>query len=123
MMTGPSKELDALPVIQRLIEKSREGKVKWEPTADKRAFVASIGGATTFRIRKIDLPGDDQYGQPITYEAPELSMLDDKGRLLWEIDDSDIKGRELWQLFEVARRIGNRLDERFASTLAVLDEL
>jgi hypothetical protein len=122
-MTEPQKDLDALPLIQRLIQKSQAGKVQWEPTADRRSFVASIGGETTFKVRKVDVSDIDDYGQPTSYEAPRLEMLDNKGRLLWEVDNSDLKGRELWRLFEIARRIGNRLDERFAETLEALEKL
>jgi len=50
-------------------------------------------------------------------------MLDDEGRLLWDVRQSQIRGTALHRLFDAARRIGNRLDERLATALQALERL
>lgn len=84
-MSSWLKDLDPVPLVERLLDKSRGGRLKWEPTADAKAFVASIGGEATFRIRLVEAEDIDEYGRPVTVEVPRLDMLDDKGRLLWDI--------------------------------------
>ncbi|SRR5713101_783765 len=120
-MSSELKDLDPVPLVERLLDKSRSGRLKWEPTADAKAFVASIGGEQTFRIRLVEAEEIDEYGRPVTIEVPRLDMLDNKGRLLWDIRMT--KGGALSRLYEVARRIGNRLDERLATALQALERL
>jgi len=108
-MSSWLKDLDPVPLVERLLDKSRGGRLKWEPTADAKAFVASIGGEATFRIRLVEVEDIDDHGRTITVEDPRLDMLDEKGCLLWDI--RNVEGGALSRLYEVARRIGNRLDE------------
>lgn len=117
------KKLDPAPLVKRLTEKSTGGKVNWEPTADRQAFIASVGGDTSFKIRLVTTTDIDQYGQPETVQVPRLDMLDQKGHLLWDVEQKDVPAGELWRLFEVVRRIGNRLDDRLAGAIDALDKL
>jgi hypothetical protein len=48
-----SDKLDPKPLIQQLIEKTAAGKLNWEPTADRRTFIASLAGKMSFRIQMI----------------------------------------------------------------------
>jgi len=118
-------DLDPAPLVQELVEKSKSGKLKWEPTADRRAFVVSVGGNTTFRIRLVDTTDIGDFGQPETVQVPVLFMLDEKGNTLWEIRSGDVKGKGpgLSELFSIARRIGNKLDERLGSAISALRQL
>src|SRR6266446_7306982 len=120
-MSNELKDLNPVPLLDRLLEKSQTGRLQWEPTADAKAFVASIGGEATFRIQLVKDEDIDEYGRPVTVEVPRLDMLDAKGRLLWDIREN--RSRALSRLFEVARRIGNRLDERVAIALQALERL
>jgi hypothetical protein len=122
-MSGEQRELDPVPLVERLLEKSKTGKLKWEPTADTKVFVASVGGEVTFKIRLVGEEDVDEYGRPITVDVPRLDMLDEKGRLLWDMRNRDVKGQLLVRLWEVARRIGNRLDERLATAIQALEKL
>ena len=48
-MSAQLKELDVVPLVERLLEKSLAGKLSWEPSADKTAFVTTIGAESTSR--------------------------------------------------------------------------
>lgn len=124
-MTNVQADLDPAPLVQELVEKSKSGKLKWEATADRRAFVVSVGGNTTFRIRLVESTDVDEFGQPQSVQIPVLIMLDEKGNTLWEIRSRDVKakGPGLYDLFSMARRIGNKLDERIGSAISALRQL
>jgi hypothetical protein len=116
------KELDPTPLVTTLIEKTKAGRLKWEPTATENVFIASVGGGTTLRIYLSTTTTLDQYGEPEAVDAPELKLLDEKGKMLWEIHSHQIKGG-LWPLFKLAQRVANKLDERMASLMESLRNL
>ncbi len=110
-----NKELDATPLVNTILEKTKAGKLKWEATAIGDVFIASLGGNTTLKIKLVTYEGED-------YDQPELCLLDDKGKTDWEISNSQVKGG-LWPLFNLARRIGNKVDEKMETLMEVLQKL
>ena len=121
---GTQDKLDAAPLVTRLLEKSLNSKVDWKPTADRQAFVTSVGGGElSFKISLVSTTDIDDFGQPESVEVPRLDMLDEKGKVLWYIHTGDVPGGKLHHLYDAARRIGNRLDERLASAMSALDKL
>lgn len=116
------KELDPTPLVASILEKSKAGKLKWEPTAKEGEFIASVGGETTLKVALVSDEGVDVFGNPEITEVPSLRMVDSKGHVLWEIKSSEVKGG-LWSLYKVAQRVGNRLDERVAAVVEVLQKL
>ena len=106
-MNTKSKDLDPKRLVERLLDKSRSGTLKWEPTADTKTYVASIGGEATFRIR---LVAAKHRGRTITDQVPRLEILDPEGRLQGEI--TDVEGGALSRLYELAKSIGDRPEER-----------
>ena len=124
MSTQPfDKNLDATPLVKAILEKTKAGKLRWEATAMENVFIASVGGNTTFKIYLQD--GEDI--NPITqnFETvhfPILSLLDEKGKTLWEIRPGQVEGG-LNPLFEIARRVGNKLDERMEAVIGALQRL
>lgn len=120
---GFQDKLDAAPLVARLLEKSRAGKLSWDPTADRRAFVTSVAGEMTFKVYLVTVTDVGEFGQPDTFDVPRVDMLDEKGKVLWDIGQKDVKGTALKELYETARRIANRLDERVTSAMSALDKL
>jgi hypothetical protein len=116
-------KLDAAPLVASLLQKSRAGKLSWEPTADRRAFVTSVAGQLTFKLYMATTTDVGAYGQLENVEVPRLDMLDEKGKVLWDIGQKDVKGLNLSELYETARRIANRLDEKVATVMSALDKL
>jgi hypothetical protein len=123
-MTGIlfDKELDPTPLVTALIEKTKSGRLKWEPTAMENVFIPSVGGGTTLRIYLTSQDTVGNFGQPETEEVPELRLLDEKGKMLWEIHSHQVKDG-LWPLFRLAQRVANKLDERMASLMEALQHL
>lgn len=124
MTTQPAgKDLDPTPLVGSLTEKSTAGKLNWQATADEHTFIASVGGETTLKITLESVEGfNDFTGNPEMTQEPVLYMLDAKGRALWEISSSQVKGG-LWPMYRLAQRIGNKLDERMAAVMQALEKL
>lgn len=116
------KELDPTPLVTALIEKTKGGRLKWEPTATENVFIASVGGGTTLRMYLTTIEDINDFGQPGPVEIPELRLLDEKGKMLWEIHPHEVKGG-LLPLFRLAQRVANKLDERMASLMEALQHL
>ena len=116
------KNLDPSPLVAAILEKSKAGRLKWEATADENVFIASVGG-NTLKIYLGTTEGFDEYtGQMEQVNVPVLRLLDDKGRTLWEIWPRQVKGG-FQPLFDLARRVGNKLDERMESLIGALEKL
>ncbi len=114
------KDLNPTPLVEALIEKTKAGKINWEATAAENTFIATLGGDTTLRVDLIT-PGDvDEWGN--LEQVPELRLLGDNGKLLWEIYSHQVMGG-LWPLFRLAQRIGNKLDERIVTLMETLQKL
>ena len=116
------QELDPTPLVVTLTEKSKAKKLKWQATADDHAFIASVGGDTTLKITLEKVEDEDVFGNSKRTDEPVLHVLDAKGRTLSEIHSSQVKGG-LWPLYKLAQRIGNKLDERMAALMEVLQKL
>ena len=117
------KDLDATPLLNTIVEKTKAGKLKWEATINENVFIASVGGNTTLRISLETTegfnPATSQY-EPM--EVAVLRLLGDQGKTLWEIPSGNVKGG-LRPLFELARRIGNKLDDRIEALIGALARL
>ena len=122
-MSDQPKKLDFTPLVKSLVDKSNTGKIKWEPTADRKAFIASVGGDTTFKIQLVTITDVNDYGQLENVEVPQLDMIDQKGHLLWDIRRKDVSSTVLWDLFYIARRIGNQIDDHIAGIMNALEKL
>ncbi len=116
------QELDPTPLVAALHEKTKAARLNWQATADEHAFIVSLGGDTTLKITLESVEVVDYFGNPEMDMRPVLSMLDPKGRTQWEIHSSQVKGG-LSPLYALAQRIGNRLDEKMASLMEVVQKL
>src|SRR3989304_8402577 len=102
---APEKELDPTPLVNAILEKTKAGKLKWQETANEYVFIASVGGNTTLKVR---------YNP----EGPDiLSLLNENGKLIWEITDPMLP---IDELFTSARRIALRVDERVEALMETL---
>jgi hypothetical protein len=122
-MTRQADKPDFAPLINQLIEKSRAGKLKWQPTANRKDFVVSVGGNTSFRLSEYEAEDEDQWGQPSIIEFAKLTLLDEEGQPLWDVYQRDVPGGLLRDLYNLARRIANNVDERVAGALSALEKL
>ena len=106
----PVKELDPNHLVTVVLEKTMAGKLNWEETADQTAFIASVGGNTTLKIEQ-----GHNWDDPDT-----LSLIDEKGKVLWEVDDPQPM---IEKLYKLARRIALKVDEKVEAILESLQKL
>lgn len=107
---GPVKELDPTRLVSTVLDKTKAGKLKWEETAGASTFIASVGGNATLEIQR-----SRDWNAPDT-----LSLLDENGKLLWAITDPQTL---IVELFELARRIALKVDEKVEAFLETLQKL
>ena len=117
------KELDALPAITRFIEASKAGKLDWQPSADRGAFLASVGAEHSFRVQIVHLATIDEFGDRDMFEAPQLDMLDQKGVCSGQSIRAARTATRCGSCSNWRVRIGNRLDERLDRVVNALDKL
>jgi hypothetical protein len=122
-MREQANKPDVAPLVNQLIDKSKAGKLKWQPTANRTAFVVSVGKDISFRIWENDVTEENQWGQPYTASFVRLALLDEKGNQLWDVGERDVPSGLLQGLYDLARRIGNNVDERVAVALTALEKL
>ena len=97
---------DITEILDKLLERTTQGKVPWKSTAGEQTFVAVIGNLSVMILRDAG-------------HQPALKILDKSGREIDVLDADRSEGRkwreDLWRLHEEARRvaldIGTQLDE------------
>lgn len=110
MLPDLSKHPDYDAVFQALIEKTRQGRLHWEETADVDEFVCAVKGQQTFSIR-----WDNDSSHPV------LAVSDAEGKLLFTT--YDYHGSRAGELFRLVRRLATHLDERIDASVELLNQL
>ena len=109
-MSSYATQLDSVPLLNALINKTQAGKLKWDETADEEIFLVSVGGNTTLKVRR-------DFNQ---HPSHLLSLLDEDGKLIWEIHQPELL---IEQLFVLARRVVRKVDERVEALMETLQKL
>jgi hypothetical protein len=114
--------VDFEPLISKLEEKTKAGKVPWQPTAVDSVFVAAVGDST-FRIRLKDMSSEWEREPNI---VPFLDLFDTEGKIIWSVAGGEVPidlRLRMNRLHELAQRVANRVDERVHGMIAALDDL
>src|SRR5438874_2332702 len=108
-----------LALFEEILEKTRSGRIKWEPTADEDRFVASVAGKFTILIKSRD---DTSVGIGLRVEGPALVLKDADDRVLITVgyDIQGIGPHQLEDLWEMVRRRALRVDEKVDEALTEL---
>ncbi|MBM3943753.1 MAG: hypothetical protein FJ316_12760 [SAR202 cluster bacterium] len=124
-MTKHASSLDFAPLVKQLIEKSEEGKLKWQPTANRKAFIVSVSASVSFMVSVQDPVATTVGGglSPVNGEAVTLTLFDANGQPVWDIHQRNVQRVSLRDLYDSARRIGNNVDERLVGALSALERL
>jgi hypothetical protein len=111
--------IDYEPVITKLLEKSRQGRLNWEK-GEWREFVCKIEGQYTFASKRTD-------------EGYALTMRDSEGNVILSISGEqavvydDPKKEELFNMLRdlhvLARKKALNIDEKLASAALLLDNI
>ena len=92
-------------LLEEVLAKTRDGKVRWEPTINEQVFISALGG-------KFSLVIDASVG------IPALTLGDQKGRTLIRVS-----GEQIHELLELARRSALNTDAVVDSVLESLRKL
>jgi hypothetical protein len=107
-------------IINALVKKTKEGKLRWQETAQERTFLAAVKGQRTFEIsqdwvdttERIRLVIRDVDGRPFVEQVFNIT-----GPRL------DAIANEVRNLYECAKRIALDVDEKVDDTVQLLSQL
>jgi hypothetical protein len=106
-------------LFQGVLNKTRAGKIPWQPTAEESTFMAAIGGQFTLSVSAWASPfvsGGQRYALVLEDKAGgELARITET--------DEDIRPDDLREMFETARRKALRTGEKIGDVLEVLSRL
>ena len=94
MGTNLDKEPDYGAIFQALLQKTREGKLAWQETADAHTFVAAVRGERTFEISLVF----DDFRDIV--QAVHLVVRDSEGKLFFDISmpyRAQLRPSTIWQ--------------------------
>jgi len=106
-------------LFQGVLNKTRAGKIPWQPTAEESTFMAAIGGRFVLSISALASTfesGGQKYA---------LVLEDKAGGELARITEADegIRTDDFRELYGIARRRAVRNDEKIGDVLEVLSRL
>ena len=108
----------AVQFLKEVLSKTKEGRIRWEPTATDTVFLAAIAGKFTLSISEFyprDSWGDPQYA---------LLLRDSDDRILTRVTgENEVGLDDLRELYEKARRQALHVDEKIDSLLGELSKL
>jgi hypothetical protein len=107
------QELKFDPIIETLLEKTKEGKLRWQETAEEGTYLAAVKGQRTFAI-SLDWNATSGPIRLVVRDVEGKAFLDARFSYANPI------ARELYDL---AGRIALNLDEKVDETLQVLSQL
>ncbi|MGH9434082.1 MAG: hypothetical protein ACRD3T_21345 [Terriglobia bacterium] len=118
-------DIDPNPLVTAIVEKTKAGRLDWQPTADDRVYIASVGGDTTMKLTVEGVEEEvwDKYtSKTEIVDYPVLSLEDSGGRTIWKMNSKSVKGG-LQPLYDLAQRVANKVDDRMASLMETLQKL
>jgi len=105
-------------IIDRLTEKTDEGKVNWEQVYSLNKFSCTVDGEFTFSIEK-----SGRFGQEGTFMR--LSMTDKENNEIFQVEH-DVEyplGRKLGDLHEAARRRALNVEDKIKAVKNILNRI
>jgi hypothetical protein len=107
-------------LFEQILEKTKVGRIIWEPTANDSEFLTVLPGGLALKISKTY--EDDSYGNPD--EQGALVLNGEDGELLRMTPDGDvITWSEFSELYEFARRKALRVEAKVDKLLGDLARL
>lgn len=114
MITKEYREL-----INKIIERTNEDKIKWEPTSDSQKFLCKISSKTVVVRSYVYL--NPEIGQDLSCVSFEI--LDIMGELIdgVYVDETESDYVKMSDLYDMARRNALRIDQTIRDLLDALE--
>ncbi|MEK7406344.1 MAG: hypothetical protein AAB225_14680 [Acidobacteriota bacterium] len=109
----------AVQFFEEVLNKTRQHRIRWEPTASDSEFVAPVGGQFTLTLR---------LSTGASWEGivrPELVLKDSANREILSVNEKTglVSPTDLDSVYELARRDALRVDEKVDEVLGQLSKL
>jgi hypothetical protein len=119
MATDLDREPNYDPVVETLAEKTAQGKLQWQETAEEGKFIAAVKGERLFEILRDPKQAYVNLGPGRMHkDVATLVVRDGTGKELFAVR-SDVVD----DLYFLVRRIVYRVDEKIEATYDLLSHL
>jgi len=100
------KDPKALQLFKEVLTKTREGRIRWEPTASEIEFFSVLPSGHTIVTSR----GSDNWGGGLTDDYSLVLRQGEQDLLRVTQDVDDVAQKDLQELFEFARRSALQVD-------------
>ncbi len=111
--------LESQPILDKLIRRSREGRVAWE-VRNRTSFFCSVEGQYTFEVSRYEDTYRLEMRDASNHEILSLSQPD---RIVFQNDSERRLFESLSDLYEIARRKALQVEDKLATASELLDRI
>jgi hypothetical protein len=114
-----------LPVITKLLERTKERKIEWKGTYDSTTFICALEGQYSFEIEKARFSSGAWYRKLTMKDREEGEVFVTIARVPTETSstENDQLFQMLDELYETARRIALDVDRKVNEISKILDSI
>jgi len=116
MATDLDREPNYDLVVEALAEKTAQGKLQWQETAEEGKFISAVKGERVFEL--MPDPNRIVVGSIASGKSGRLIVRDRDGKVLFVVSS-----RATDDLYRLVWRIVSRLDEKLEATYEILSHL
>ncbi|SRR6266404_2349145 len=114
-----------LPVISKLLEKTKDRKIEWKGTYDSTTFICALEGEYSFEIEKAKSSGGNWYRKLTMKDREQGEVF--VARAISPTSNSSAENDALFQtldeLYEQARRVALDVDKKVSDVSNILDKI
>lgn len=117
--------IEFLPMVEKLFEKTKAGKIEWKPTYDSATFICVLEGEYSFEIEKSKSDSGSIYcGLTMKDKDKDTVFVAQAFRSTpTTTAENDQVYSVLAELFERARRIALNVDKKVNEVKNILDKM
>jgi hypothetical protein len=114
-----------LPLIQKLVEKTKERKIEWKGTYESTTFICVLEGQYTFEIEKGKTSSGNSYRRLSMKDAEEgdVFALRATSPSSSSSDENDLLFSLLEEMYDRARIIALNIDKKVNAVNDILDKI
>jgi hypothetical protein len=114
-----------LPLITKLLEKTRERKVEWKGTYESTTFICALEGEYSFEIEKGKTSSGTAYRRLTMKDGEQLEVFIETAYL--PTQNTSMENDNLYEIldavYESARRVALDIDKKVSDVSKLLDKI
>jgi hypothetical protein len=112
------EEIDETEILQRVLQKTKDGKLGWQKTVEEQTFVCVVEGDYTFSISFFEYEGDHRIAFWMTDKENEEVF-----RVVGLYGSMSQVGKNLTELYDKARSLALDIPRKLREAASILDRI